>query len=135
MNKFLAKLSKNPQEISSLSDLIDYHKSNPAEKVNEYGIDVFEIANALPYTEESDEFRVSLAKRDHLGKEIERLLDAADSDALVVPGSGDTPSDLGGNPAVLVPLGFYSKEKPVDIVRDGMVYKGPKIPYLLPLPL
>lgn len=129
MNKFLARLTKNPNDIRTLTDLIDFHKSSPAEKVDEYGIDVFEIANALTCTEESEEFRISLNKRYHLGREIERLLDATDADALVVPGSGDTPSDMGGNPAVLVPLGFYSKEKSVDIVHSGMAYKGPGIPY------
>lgn len=128
MNKFLASLSHNPKTINTLSELIDYHKRTPEEKVDEYGITEFEAANQSVYTEDSEEFIASLEKRNQFGKEIEMLLDSAESDVIVMPGSGDTPSDMGGNPAVLVPLGFYTKNRPISRIKDNIPYKGPKIP-------
>jgi amidase len=65
---------------------------------------------------------------EHLGYDIERLLDTHHCDILLATSSTDLPLDLGRLPGIQVPLGFYSADR--EIVRDskGMVTKAPNIP-------
>ena len=63
-----------------------------------------------------------------LGADIAKLLDRENCDAIMAPSSFDLPVDLGGNPAINIPLGHFSKER--DLVRNthGLVTKGPNVP-------
>lgn len=63
-----------------------------------------------------------------LGADIAELLDREHCDVLMAPSSFDLPVDLGGNPAINIPLGHYSKERQVVHNSNELVTKGPNVP-------
>lgn len=136
IERYLQSLATNSHNIENMSDLIEYLKENPAEKVEEFGIDGFERArDALQNLVESPSnptvrrsFQTSLKQ----GREIQRLLDSHDADAILVPTSADIPYDLGQNPAITVPISFYPEETDKSISPNGMTTKAFNIPSALP---
>jgi amidase len=65
---------------------------------------------------------------EHLGEDLVRLLDEHHCDVLLATSSTDLPLDLGKLPGISVPLGFYSKDRPVVKNSEGLIAKGPNIP-------
>jgi amidase len=119
---------ENPHKIKNISDLIDFTKNTSEEDYERYGANWFESARDAPGTSRSEEFLSVKARMEHLGYDIERLLDTHHCDILLATSSTDLPLDLGRLPGIQVPLGFYSADR--EIVRDskGMVTKAPNIP-------
>lgn len=113
-----------------MSDLVEYIRNTPAEQYDIYGAEWLENARDAEYTTTDEGFLLMRAEMADLGEEIQRLLDKYDCDAILVPTFTDIPYDINGNPAISVPLGFYSSC--VDISQNrGLVKKGPNIPSVL----
>ncbi|KAJ6179652.1 amidase [Penicillium mononematosum] len=127
--EFFANLVENPHRIRNVSDLIDFTKSTSEEDYEGYGENWFGSARDAPGTSGSEEFLSVKARMEHLGHDVERLLDNHHCDILLATSSTDLPLDIGRLPGIQVPLGLYSADR--EIVRDskGMVAKAPNIPY------
>ncbi|KAF2702777.1 putative amidase [Pleomassaria siparia CBS 279.74] len=131
LESYFDQLKVNPHGIHTLADLVTFMERTPEEQVERYGIEGFTDARDEPYTSESPEFKDAVARMKHLGADIERLLDVTQCDAIVAPTSADLPFDLGQNPVVTVPLGFYPKDRKVVRALDSMVAKANNVPYSL----
>lgn len=124
---YFRSLDKNPNHIHTMADLIQYMKETPGEQYDTYGAEWLENARDAEYTTSDEGFRRMRAEMFDHGEEIQRLLDQYDCDAILVPTYTDIPYDIGGNPAISVPLGFYSFN--VNIARrDDLVRRGPNVP-------
>ncbi|TGO18646.1 hypothetical protein BTUL_0008g00270 [Botrytis tulipae] len=130
IKKTLSYFSHNPHSLHTLSDVITYTIATPAEEAMKRGLGHFESALEVgkKYARDSEGYRNSMAERNHMGKQIPKLLDKFDCDMIVLPTNvAVEPADVGGCPVVSVPMGFYPPE--TEIVRqNGMVEVGPGIP-------
>ena len=64
-----------------------------------------------------------------MGKQISKLLDKFECDMVVLPTNvAMEPADVGGNPVVNVPMGFYPEGTDVIRKSNGLVDVGPGIP-------
>ncbi|KAM0143944.1 hypothetical protein ACHAP3_001211 [Botrytis cinerea] len=126
----LSYFSINPHSLYTLSDVIAYTIATPAEEAMKRGLGHFESALEVGknYTKDSEEYKNSLAERNHMGRQIPKLLDKFECDIIVLPTNvAVEPADVGGCPVVSVPMGFYPPG--TEIVRQsGMVEVGPGIP-------
>ncbi|KAM3154199.1 putative amidase [Botrytis cinerea] len=126
----LSYFSINPQSLYTLSDVIAYTIATPAEEAMKRGLGHFESALEVGknYTKDSEEYKNSLTERNHMGRQIPKLLDKFECDMIVLPTNvAVEPADVGGCPVVSVPMGFYPPG--TEIVRQsGMVEVGPGIP-------
>lgn len=69
-----------------------------------------------------------MAERDHMGRQIPKLLDKFDCDMIVLPTNvAVEPADVEGCPVVSIPMGFYPPETAI-VRQNGMVEVGPGIP-------
>lgn len=111
-----------------MKDLVQFIEDTPEEQYDIYGAEWLENARDAAYTTTDEEFlRMKAEMFDH-GEEIQRLLDTYDCDAILVPTFTDIPYDILGNPAISVPLGYYSSAVDIDIdKRGGLVKRGPHI--------
>ncbi len=130
MENFFGDLTENPHNIKNLSNLIDFLKATPEEEYNKLGADWFENARDAPASSDSEAWLSTKARMEYLGGDIVRLLDCNDCDLLLATSSMDLPLDLGRLPGISVPLGYYSKDRPVVIGSEGLTTKGPNIPYV-----
>lgn len=124
----MGQLKTNPHSLKTLAYVIEYIKRTPNEEYEKFGATEFEAADALEFNTLSPEFAASMERRNHLGRDVTRLLDDHNCDVLVIPGSGDAPGELGGHPTVIVPSGFYSNDKKVETAMADMIYRGPRTP-------
>jgi amidase len=128
IESYFKSLKENPHNVHSLSDLVQFMHDTPEEQVVKYGVEGFVEARDEPYTSESREFKEAVERMKFLGADIERLLDAVEADAIVAPTSADLPFDLGQNPVVTVPLGYFSENRRVAKALDGMIAKANNVP-------
>jgi len=131
LESYFASLTSNPNNIHTMADLIHFMENTEAEKMSKYGADVFIAARDEKHTKDSKEFQDALQQAKFLGGDIQRLLDTSNCDVLVMPTSADVPYDLGQNPIISVPLGFYSPERKQVVNIDGLIAKGNNIPFSL----
>ena len=103
-------------------------RHTPEERAEDYGLDWFQNTLERSQDSMSPEFRESSRINEDLGADIQRLLDSSDCQAMVVPTSTDIPHDLGGNPAITVPLGFYAETRGIVRSDKGLIQKAPNIP-------
>lgn len=129
---YFSSLAVNPHNITTLAGLIEFMKQTPGEETEKYGLDWLEAARDEPFSSTSKEFQDAMEEMIRQGNAIKKLLDDADCDALVIPTTGDAPYDVGQNPAVAVPIGFFPPDKAVSLTAFGKVSKGPNIPYVFP---
>ncbi|KAM0184766.1 hypothetical protein ACHAPC_005676 [Botrytis cinerea] len=126
----LSYFSINPHSLYTLSDVIAYTIATPAEEAMKRGLGHFESALEVGknYIKDSEEYKNSLTERNHMGRQIPKLLDKFECDMIVLPTNvAVEPADVGGCPVVSVPMGFYPPG--TEIVRQsGMVEVGPGIP-------
>lgn len=110
--------------------MIAYTIATPAEEATKRGLGHFESALEVgkKYARDSEEYKNSLGERNHMGRQIPKLLDRFECDMIVLPTNvAVEPADVGGCPVVSVPMGFYPPG--TEIVRqNGMVEVGPGIP-------
>jgi amidase len=111
-----------------MADLVAFMQRTPEEQVEKYGMEGFTAARDEPHSSASPEFKDAVARMKHLGADIERLFDASQCDAILAPTSADLPFDLGQNPVITVPLGFYPRDRRLARALDNMVAKANNIP-------
>lgn len=112
-----------------MEDLVRFIKDTPEERYDIYGAEWLENARDAAYTTTDEEFFRMKSEMFNDGQEIERLLDEYDCDAILVPTFTDIPYDIIGNPAISVPLGYYSSTVDMAIDERGdLARKGPNIP-------
>ncbi|KAF5601713.1 amidase [Fusarium subglutinans] len=126
---FFKSLKVNPHGIRSISDLIEFIKSEPLERYEDFGASWFESARDAPVDSDSDRFKEVNAKMEAFGAEIPQILDENDCDVLLASSSTDLPLDLGRLPGISVPLGFYSASREALRNSKGFITKGPNIPF------
>ncbi|KAJ8108403.1 hypothetical protein ONZ43_g6436 [Nemania bipapillata] len=126
---YFRSLASNPQNINSMADLLDFLQKTPEEEADKYGLDSFIAARDEPCTSSSPEFQEAVKRMMDQGDEIARLLDATGGDALIVPTTADIPYDVGQNPAIAVPIGFYPADRNILTACGKMISKGPNIPW------
>jgi amidase len=111
-----------------MKDLVEFMENTKEEETEKFGIDMFTAARDQNHDKNSPDFLEGVKTMKHLGADIERLLDKTGCDVLAMPTSADVPYDLGQNPVISVPLGFYSLERKQSNGRNGMIAKGNNIP-------
>lgn len=130
MQKSLSHFSTNPHSLSILSDIISYTITTPAEEASTRGYAFLEscLQAGKSYSHNSDEYINSKAEREYMGRQISKLLDKFECDMILLPTCvAVEPADVGGNPVVSVPMGYYPAGTEVTI-QNGMVDFGPGIP-------
>lgn len=130
MAAYFQSLEYNPGNLKDLSNVVDHAKRDPRERYEEFGTSTFDKALATNLNDA--EFDHLCKAREAKGLEIQQILDENDCDALIVPSRCPNPSDLGQNPVICVPLGFFSDDTAVETSSDDLVTKGPRIPYVPP---
>lgn len=131
MKKSLANFETNPHELHTLSDVIKYTVETPDEENEKWGVDDWPACEKAGqrYTTDSDEYRASIALRNHIGGQIPDLLERYECDVLVVPSNVDSSANVGGCPTVAVPLGFYPEQTPIQRRKSSqLVTTGSNIP-------
>lgn len=128
LEEYFNSLERNPNNIRTLPDLVKFTEDNPLQENSKYGCDWLQNANRSKLRSGTAEMNERKAGQEQLGKEIEELLDRYQCDAIMVPTSANIPYDLGGNPAISVPLGFYSSNRSITRNKFGAVLKGANIP-------
>lgn len=128
LEEYFKKLEQNPNNIHTVPDLVKFTEDNPSEENSKYGCDWLQNASQSKLSSGTAELNERKEGQENLGKEIEELLDRYECDAIMVPTSTNIPYDLGGNPGISVPLGFYSKDRLPTRNKFGAVLKGPNIP-------
>ncbi|KAF7876655.1 hypothetical protein EAF04_001740 [Stromatinia cepivora] len=130
MEKSLSHFSINPHSLYTLSDIISYTIATPVEEASTRGYSFFEscLEAGKTYSHNSEGYTYSKAEREYMGKQIPKLLDKFECDMIVLPTCvAVEPADVGGNPVVSVPMGYYPAGKEISR-QNGMVDVGPGIP-------
>ncbi|KAK9854625.1 putative amidase [Penicillium brevicompactum] len=130
LESYFRQLAENPQNINTLTDLIEFMERTPEEETEKYGLEDFTAAKDEVQDMSSVGFLAAVERMKHLGADITRLLDQADCDALVFPTCADVPYDLGQNPVISIPLGFYSDEQRPTKWSNGAIGRAPNIPFV-----
>ncbi|KAJ8063912.1 hypothetical protein OCU04_007762 [Sclerotinia nivalis] len=130
MKKSLSHFPTNPHSLYTLSDIISYTIATPAEEASTRGYSFFEscLEAGKTYSPNSEEYKNSKNEREYMGKQIPKLLDKFECDMIVLPTCvAVEPADVGGNPVVSVPMGYYPAGTEISRL-NGMVDVGPGIP-------
>lgn len=109
---------------------MSYTIATSAEEASTRGYSFFEscLEAGNTYTRDSEEYKNSRAERESMGRQIPKLLDKCGCDMIVLPTNlAMEPADVGGNPVVNVPMGFYPMGTEIRM-RNGLVDCGPGIP-------
>ncbi|KAB8293264.1 hypothetical protein EYC80_007595 [Monilinia laxa] len=130
IEKTLSHFSTNPHCLHTLSDVMSYTIATTTEEASTRGYSFFEscLEAGDTYSRDSEEYKNSRAEREYMGKQIPKLLDKFECDMIVLPTNlAMEPADVGGNPVVNVPMGFYPMGTEISM-RNGLVDCGPGIP-------
>ncbi|ESZ96658.1 hypothetical protein SBOR_2917 [Sclerotinia borealis F-4128] len=131
IKKTLLHFSTNPYSLHTLSDIISYTLATPAEEASTRGYSFFAscLHAGQTYSRNSEEYLNSKAERENMGKQISKLLDKFECDMILLPTNlAMEPADVGGNPVVSVPMGYYPEGTEVIRKGNGLVDVGPGIP-------
>lgn len=131
--RYLAKLTTNPNNLTSLYDVQQFTQNYASEEWPDRDTYVWDEALAIGMNNSSPEFWANLTLGRHLSGEggILGALRNHSLDALVMPTySALTPPAMVGSPAVTVPMGFFPPETPIKRTpRGDLVEFGPGIPF------
>jgi amidase len=130
---YLAQLTYNPQNVSTLADVTNFTHSFPAEDYPDRDTVIFDASLALNFTNTSPEFWAAYQKNLFLGGPggLVGALDTYNLDAVVLP-SAYSPgiSAIFGGPVITVPLGAQPDGTPVETtLRGDLIYNAPGIPF------
>jgi amidase len=132
MKRSLSNFTTNPHNLHTFEDVIEYLKTTPEEEANIRTLEYFEnyVTIGQKYTRESEEYKRSLAHRLDVGKQIPKLLERYSCDVIMLPTKvACEPADVGGNPVVGVPMGYYPEDTEVTRKQsNGLVNIGPGVP-------
>src|SRR5690349_3279230 len=107
MQKSLSYFSTNPHSLYTLSDIISYTITTPAEEASTRGYTFVEscLKAGNTYSPISEEYINSKTEREYMGKQTLKLLDKFECDMILLPTCvAVEPADVGGNPVVSVPM-------------------------------
>ncbi len=132
-NRYLSKLTSNPQRIFSVADLNSFTKSHPLEEYPDRDTAIFDQALALGFNNTDPRFWPAYQTILQTGgvAGILGVLANNSLDALITPSdfSNGLPAFV-GTPVITVPLGFYPADtKVVKNGRGDLVSVGPNIPF------
>ncbi|KAF2020553.1 amidase [Aaosphaeria arxii CBS 175.79] len=133
IEKWLRELVENPNNINSLSDLVNFTKSEPKECYPERDIQRWEWLQEGPEYN-SDAYKKALEKMLRLsGKEgIIGAIEEHKLDLIVHPTNIDPPTTFAarvGLPAITVPLGFYPDDTEPTCHRGKIIDVAPNVPF------
>lgn len=137
LNNYLKGLTHNPQNITDLTELIKYTKSDPREEFGRFDVAVFEDADGTIGVDDPT-YQEGLEKELYLSGEggILGALERDNLDAIVVPSLPETAvtfAAIRGLPAITVPLGLYPENTKVKRNREGNTIDiGPGLPCASP---
>ncbi|KAI9797685.1 MAG: hypothetical protein M1833_005346 [Piccolia ochrophora] len=131
-NLYFSKLVENPNNITSLSDLVAYTRADPREEYPARNTRKWDGALRRGIDNTSPEAWAAYQVNLFLGGPggVLGALEKDDLDALILP-TAFAPGlpALVGYPVVTVPLGFYPPDTPVHSAGWGQVKVGPNIPF------
>ncbi|XP_024167109.1 probable amidase At4g34880 isoform X2 [Rosa chinensis] len=126
LNEYLGDLVKSP--VKSLREVIEFNKNHSKEKINEYGQDIFELAEKTNGMGPKEQEALSNLKR--LSKQgFKKLMTDHSLDALVAyANSASSILAIGGFPGIVVPAGYHNTKKyPFGICFGGLRGSEPKL--------
>ncbi|PRQ21926.1 putative mandelamide amidase [Rosa chinensis] len=127
LNEYLGDLVKSP--VKSLREVIEFNKNHSkVEKINEYGQDIFELAEKTNGMGPKEQEALSNLKR--LSKQgFKKLMTDHSLDALVAyANSASSILAIGGFPGIVVPAGYHNTKKyPFGICFGGLRGSEPKL--------
>ncbi|MCJ1359548.1 MAG: hypothetical protein MMC33_009550 [Icmadophila ericetorum] len=131
MKSFLGTYATNPNDLHTLKDVMEYTENTPCEEYTRWRMSEWiEVeAAAGKYGKDSKEYKRSCHRRSRTAGQILELLDRYDCDLLLVSGATNTSADIAGCPAISVPMSSFPKDSPIKRTENGMVSKGPNIPF------
>jgi amidase len=130
---YLSKLTVNPNNISSLSDVEAFTKATPAEDYPDRDVAHWDAALKLGYNNTDPRFWAAYQTNLLAGgsQGILGVLQNNSLDALILPTTDayQMPAIV-GTPVITVPLGFYPSNQPVtkNFPRADLVVTGPNVP-------
>jgi len=129
---YLAELSYNPNNVTSLADVLEYTKSDPREQYPDRNTARWDAALELGYNNTDIRFWEDLQKNYYWGGEGGLLGAVARNqlDAIIMPTSQAAGrAAIVGAPIITVPLGFYPVTWNITTNARGLVQQGPNIPF------
>ncbi|PQE19304.1 amidase protein [Rutstroemia sp. NJR-2017a BVV2] len=113
MKRSLSNFATNPHNLYTFEDVIEYLKTTPAEEASIRTLEYFENYVTID-----------------MGKQIPKLLERYSCDVIMLPTKvACEPADVGGNPVVGVPMGYYPEDTEVTRKQsNGLVDIGPGVP-------
>lgn len=132
LSSYLAQLTSNPNNITSLADASNFTHSFKLEDYPARDTDIWDAALSLGFNSSDYRFWQAYQRTSYLGGEggVTGALAAFNLDALILPTnySPNLPA-LAGLPVVTVPMGFYPPNSSVSVSQNwGLVEVGPNIP-------
>ena len=130
---YLKKLEKNPNDIHSVEDIINFTKTSPAESYAEHDIGKFLWTQEQGIDIDSDKYKHMVEQELYFGGEggILGAMEKYKLDVLVTPSNLGVANDLAakmGFPVITVPLGFFPEGTPVEHDSGGLVTVAPGMP-------
>ncbi|RDA93460.1 hypothetical protein CP533_2677 [Ophiocordyceps camponoti-saundersi (nom. inval.)] len=122
MRGYLSKLTVNPNNITSVRDIVNFTKNDKREKFPEVPVDTFEDALAFPFNTSSQQYKDLLAQIRFVAGEqgITGAIKNNSLDAIVAPGAFFVNSaSVLGSPVITVPLGGASEKAVVRFDRSS----------------
>ena len=130
---YVARLIKNPQDIHSMSDLVEFTKAYPAEEYPSRNIEgLIAIRDALPDDDPSVEAAFEQVHQWAMEGCIEGAMQGHQLDALIMPsGVSTTVAAAACCPVINVPWGYYPKGTPlVWNGRHDLLLRHENTPYV-----
>ena len=130
---YLRTLEKNPNDIHSVEDIINFTKTSPAEGFAYHDIGKFLWTQAEGIDVDSNKYKDMVKQELHFGGEggILGAMEKHGLDVLVTPSTLGVANDLAakmGFPVITVPLGFFPEGTPIEHDNGGMVKVAPGMP-------
>lgn len=134
MRSYLSSLKNNPNNLSSVADIIEFTKTCPEECYPDRDIDRILLTQADSADVHSEKYRSAIERESLLAGTQGILGTMAEFklDVLAVPANAEMPVAYAaklGLPVISVPLGFYPEDTEVKMNRRGnLVQIAPGIP-------
>lgn len=134
MRSYLSSLKSNPNDLSSVADIIEFTKTCPEECYPDRDIDRFLLTEADGAEMDSEKYKLAREQEVLFAgtQGILGIMEKFQLDVLAVPANAEIPVAYAaklGLPVISVPLGFYPKDAGIKMNRRGnLIHVGPGIP-------
>ncbi|KAF9036320.1 amidase signature domain-containing protein [Panaeolus papilionaceus] len=135
LNDYLKKLTRRPEGVNSLADIIKFNNDHPELEMPEGHESQDFLITAEATSGRNATFAEALEENQILGRSrgIDAALQAHNLDALILPlvdtARTTTPSALAGYPIVTVPLGFFPMDTKAVLLDTQTFYPAPGLPF------